>query len=420
MGHLEALPDDHLSAILARLPRASACAATVVSRRFAAIVCHSGHGGFWHARDLAGALEARFVSVGGTRSVISDAVHFLEPGMAGWRRATVLPGGPRAEHTAVAYQSSLWVIGGVCPADWIDIDDALRSVEVYNIAAGAWRDAPPPLQRARLAHAAGVVDGRLVVCGGGGDAGGDAGFTFPLLDSCEVLDLRPSATDGGWAFGAPMPIGVWHAACAAVAERRLLVAGGDTGPGRNGSCVVQVYEDEAWRVLERLALPQPRYGAGAALMSEQTVVVFGGLGSWYSTAMSDELLDMPAEEEQEEFERAADGCMLVSVLELQEGGRRAQWRWEGNDQRAVDAPVAPVEFTGMRVSYTAAVGDGRGRAIIACQGHQSWWELDESWPRRSVRALDAGPPGDPQEPSHHLDDADILDGTRHVLACVWL
>ena len=156
-------------------------------------------------------------------------------------------------------------------------------------------------------------------------------------------------------------------------------------------------------------------------VSEQTVVVFGGLGGWWSVSeAAEQIMGMPAVEEQEDYERAYRDEMIVSVLELQEGGRRAVWRWNGDGQEFEDAPDAPDEFTNEYVGYTAAVGDGRGRAIIACQGHQSWWELDESWPRRSVRALDAGPPGDPQEPSHHLDDADILDGTRHVLACVWL
>ena len=74
MDHLGALPDDHLAAILARLPRASGCRATAVSRRIAAIVRDSRPDGFWRARAQVGALEARFVSVGGTRSMPSDAV----------------------------------------------------------------------------------------------------------------------------------------------------------------------------------------------------------------------------------------------------------------------------------------------------------------------------------------------------------
>ena len=138
--------------------------------------------------------------------------------------------------------------------------------------------------------------------------------------------------------------------------------------------------------------------------------------------MCDEpLTDMPAEEEQEDFERASEDQMIASVLELQEGGRRAQWRWNGDDQEFGDAPDAPDEFANEYVGYTAAVGDGRGRAIIACQGHQSWWELDESRPTGRVRALGAGPPGGPREPSRHDGPIDRdLDGTRHVLACVWL
>jgi hypothetical protein len=48
-------------------------------------------------------------------------------------------------------------------------------------------------------------------------------------------------------------------------------------------------------------------------------------------------------------------------------------------------------------------------------------ETDEGRPTGRVRALGAGPPGDPREPSLHLETSDwSIDGTRHVPACVWL
>ena len=60
---------------------------------------------------------------------------FLEPGV-GWHRAAVLPGGPRAEHTAVAYQGSPWIAGRVRPAGGIHIEGALRDVAVLGVASG--------------------------------------------------------------------------------------------------------------------------------------------------------------------------------------------------------------------------------------------------------------------------------------------
>ena len=159
-----------------------------------------------------------------------------------------------------------------------------------------------------------------------------------------------------------------------------------------------------------------------------------GWGGWWSVSeAAKQIMGMPAVEEQEDYERAYRDEMIASVLELQEGGRRAVWRWNGDGQEFEDAPDAPDEFTNEYVGYTAAVGDGRGRAIIACQGHQSWWELDESRPTGRVRALGAGPPDNPHDPRPYghceatdwsLDGARrvdwSLDGTRHVLACVWL
>ena len=417
MDRISLLPDALLAAILARVELVSSRRAMATSRIIRNIV--TDRVAFRRARVDVDALEPCFVTVGGTRTMFSDAVEILEPGGVGWRHDASIPGGSRAEHAAVVHHDSLWVIGGVRPTIGMHKKDALRTVAVFEFTSGAWRVGPPLLE-ARLAHAAGVVDGRLVVCGGAGGDGHEV-----LLRTCEVLAL----VDGtAWAVAAEMPHGVWHAACATVAERRLVVAGGDSAAAgiTAGSTSIQVYEDEAWRVLDRLRLQQPRYGAAAVPLSSGRIIVFGGSGS---LPTDDD--DVFQEEEHPLYDndvdtvlRVLEGQMIVTVLGMGWGGDHVshrQWLFEGAG-RELHAAAPIEEFVSNPVGYTAAVGDGRGRALVVCEGHRDWWEFDESRQNgQCVIPLAAGAPAShPFSPEGFEAEDWSMDGTRPVLACVWM
>ena len=135
MDLLSLLPDAQLAAILARLPWASGRRAMATSRRISDIV--TDRVGFRRARVDAGALEPRFLCVGGTRTAPADAVEMLEPGNVGWRHYAAIPGGPRAEHAAVAHHDTLGVVGGMDPTIGVHMEDALRTVAVLEVTNGA-------------------------------------------------------------------------------------------------------------------------------------------------------------------------------------------------------------------------------------------------------------------------------------------
>jgi hypothetical protein len=135
-------------------------------------------------------------------------------GMApAWMAAGKMPGGTRAGHTmtTLANGREVLVVGGGRS------DRALSEVDLFDAAYGGW-SAAAPLNVARARHKALLlVDGRVLVVGGG---------TYPrnagVLPSTELFD----PTTSQWTSAAPMRDARADFDIALLPDGRVLVAGG--------------------------------------------------------------------------------------------------------------------------------------------------------------------------------------------------
>ena len=130
-------------------------------------------------------------------------------------------------------------------------------------AAAAW-ESLPPLPHAAWLATAGVLGGRLHVCGG-------------------VRSYWLQIWDGAaWSLGAPMPQPRWAAASAVTRDGRLVVIGGTLAPSFGDTASVIVYDPAAnmWseEVAELPPLPTPRSGCRTLETATGGLLVVGGGG----------------------------------------------------------------------------------------------------------------------------------------------
>mmetsp|Transcript_23251 Transcript_23251/g.72403 ORF Transcript_23251/g.72403 Transcript_23251/m.72403 type:complete len:431 (+) Transcript_23251:137-1429(+) len=151
------------------------------------------------------------------------------------------------------------------------MNSVLNTVERFDPCAGAW-EAVPPMLFARKCAAAGVIEGKLYVCGGF-----DA--TEQALDLSECVDPHASTV---WE-ALPLMLEPRAEPSSGVVGRRLYVCGG------RGGVWVQLNSAEAFDpaegVWQRLPpMREPRSGATAAAVGVR-LYVCGGMGNSMNTSV---------------------------------------------------------------------------------------------------------------------------------------
>lgn len=207
---------------------------------------------------LAGGYTGRLQVAEATRRL--DA---YDPATDAWTAMPDMPG-RRAAGFLVALDGRLHVVGG--------IGDAPDRMWIYDVAAGAWSDAPGPTPREHLGAAA--SGGRVYVVAGRGYGRGNVG----LLEAYD-----PAA--GAWERLPDMPGVCGGCSAAATADGRIHVTGGEGGGRTYGEHYVYDPEARAWHVAE--PMPTTRHGIAAVAVGERFYVLGGGRqqGLDYSTVV---------------------------------------------------------------------------------------------------------------------------------------
>lgn len=242
-------------------------------------------GGTHHAGLLP--VDGELYLVGGYRENTfeprSGEVWIYDPEAGEWSEGAPMPT-PRGALAYAVLDGKIHTIGGtVEDPDALDAaahtvsdeDESVGTHEVYDPETDTWeRRAPMPT--ARNHHAAGAVDGRIVVTAG---RVGDRS----RLTATEVWDPEEDA----WTEADPLPTGRSGVA-SAVLDGRFYVFGGEAF-GNGGARTFDAAErfDPSTGSWERLpAMPTARHGVGAAVLDGGIHVVSGGPnpGFEYGTA----------------------------------------------------------------------------------------------------------------------------------------
>ena len=150
---------------------------------------------------------------------------------------------------------------------------AVRTVQIYDIASDSWQLGPPLPQINNHGMAAGV-NGRVYLIGGQTMADAPT-----YVDT--VYELNPAT--GAWAVKAPMPT-MRSAGVAVVHDGKIYVAGGR--PPRGSDFAVYDPKSDSWQVLP--ALPTQRNHFTGAAISGRIHFVGGRQGDGLSPLMTTE------------------------------------------------------------------------------------------------------------------------------------
>ena len=174
-----------------------------------------------------------------------------------WKTGPKLPA-PLHHSMAVNYRDELVVLGGWIPEG--SDPSAVTSKRVYVLRDGATWEELPPLRHARVAGAAGVVDGKIVVVGGQADG--------QLVRETEVFDGK------AWRDGAPMPTPREHLGAAADREYLYAVGGRELSSDKNVAAFERYdAESDSWKELPDM--PTARGGIAATVAGDHFVVAGG-------------------------------------------------------------------------------------------------------------------------------------------------
>jgi len=146
---------------------------------------------------------------------------------------------------------------------------ALQSAEIFDPAVGAFTGAGAMAEGRALQGAARLQNGKVLVAGGLGGAGGTV-----TLSSAELFD----PTTGSWSHMAPMVQGSDGAATAALSNGMVLVTGGETVDqgARRSLATAEVFDSskDVWDSAGMMSCP--RSGAGVAVLANGSVLVVAG------------------------------------------------------------------------------------------------------------------------------------------------
>lgn len=176
---------------------------------------------------------------------------------------------PREDHTATLLQDGRVLITG-----GNDVGDrGVASAELYDPATGTFT-ATGSMTTPRGFHTATLLsDGRVLITGGDRHAWSDTG---PYLASAELFDPRT----GTFTATGDMSVGRSYHSAVLLADGRVLVLGGVTYGGDNGSLAsAEIYDPATGKFTATGSLADPRVYLTATTLTDGRVLVTGGLAN---------------------------------------------------------------------------------------------------------------------------------------------
>jgi len=188
---------------------------------------------------------------------------FYDPTLDVWSPGPPLP---IALHHAmmVAYQNTLWVIGGFSAQGSDVLANASTRVLKLDLANNRWTDSPP-LHHARAAAAAAVVGNKIVV------VGGRTGASQQLVKPTEIFDGR------SWHDAAAILVPGNHLAAASDGTY-LYAVGGHQISETSNTTAVQRFDPATGKWTKLAPMPVAASGLGAAVVGGQLITVGGDNG----------------------------------------------------------------------------------------------------------------------------------------------
>lgn len=203
---------------------------------------------------------------------VTAALQRFNPRTGRWALLPASPT-PRAAAALVAFDGELYAVGGAAGI-------ALRTLEVYDVAAHRWRSAPPmEVPREHIAAVA-TSDG-VYVFGGRSDAG--------ELDAVERFDpgsrrwsRLPHLLEPRSGFAA-----------VAVQGRPVVFGGEELTPGGTTIRPVELFDPEQRRWRSLAPMRTPRHGLGGAVIGRRIYALEGGPTPGFAFSDAIEFLDVP-------------------------------------------------------------------------------------------------------------------------------
>lgn len=194
------------------------------------------------------------------------------PSVASWNKLPAIGQGVRQEHSTVATNDKIWVLGGTTQQGQNGNVLTTDRVESYSVSSGTWSVAPSMLTPLNHVNAA-AVKGKIYVLGGL-----SAGDDWVGKDANMVYD--PSTKT--WTPLGPSPKGTVRGACAVgVYGDTIYLAGGQTyihltTGAQDALTTVTAYNTatKTWNT-NLPPLPKPRQHVGGAVVGD-TFYVLGG------------------------------------------------------------------------------------------------------------------------------------------------
>lgn len=189
---------------------------------------------------------------------------------SGWSTLPALGQGPRQEHSVVALEDKIYVLGGTVPSDSPGLPKTVDTVEYYSLSDNSWHSSNQFLQPLNHLNAA-VVSNKIYILGGL-EVGNNS------WDATDI-SMVYSPVDNTWEPIAPMPQGTARGACAVgVYHNKVYLAGGMTFLNRaqDANGIVTAYDTitDSWDT-SFPPLPQTRQHVGGAVVGS-TFYVLGG------------------------------------------------------------------------------------------------------------------------------------------------
>lgn len=214
--------------------------------------------------------------VGVETAGVLDTAQLFDPSTNRWQATTPM------HHARAYHASALLPDGRVLVAGGQDAaGDSMTSVEVWDPATSQWTEsAPLPVAHHNESNSAvALTDGRVLVAGGSNSQGVGPAM---LSAATQVFDPRT----GRWSLGPPLPQGRNDHVVVALADGRVLVAGGqvwrdDVLPPNPTSTVATtstaLYDPRARRWSNGPPMHAARANAAAVALADGTVLVTGGI-----------------------------------------------------------------------------------------------------------------------------------------------
>jgi N-acetylneuraminic acid mutarotase len=205
------------------------------------------------------AVDGIVYAIGGNTGFTEiSAVEAYDPTTNTWTRKTDMPTG-RSVAATVAVDGKIYVIGGNGDGG---VNFTFRTVEVYDPATDTWTK-KADMPTARWSPAADVVDGKIYVFGGGRRYSANA---FPPFDETPIVEVYDPATDT-WTRASDMPRARFAHSASAVDGKIYIIGGADADVHpvpSEGFLMVDVYDPatDTWTTAADIPAGAPHHTAG--------------------------------------------------------------------------------------------------------------------------------------------------------------